>query len=697
MKKRYLFFLAGCLALLACQLNPLENRSWDVDVLAPLAYSEVDLKDLVNDSSLLTTGDDGLLTLVYRDTLASQRLGEYVAFSDTPTLRVFRLDTLELSTDTVKQKFTLAELAQQLADDGNILGTLILLNDGNIFPVVPATPGLSSGQINIDGSDFFEYADLKSGQLVLGITNEFPVDLDSVIIEIKNANLPGLPLVRDTFPVIPTRTSVTKTYDLSGREVESALQGELVRMDLQQADSVLINLEDYIEVSIVAEKMQARSATAIFPPQVLLDESRVNIYDLTTDYGEDIELTRMLVRSGKIRAETESTVEDSVQLSYRLTSANNPLGQVPGVAFKLLPAPPGGSSVQVVEDDLGGFLIDLSAGDSAFNLLEDQVLVELLESGNLVSLDQNDSVKILFSLQEIIPTYVEGYLGQAVYELSDTEPLDVFSQLDAELLRVSTPRAFVTFANSVGAEADLTIRDLSAINQSSGESRRLATEAFLAGPLRLQAPLLPDTQGVATRRIEILPENSNFADFLNLQPDQVRYDLLLRFNPDGRPPFPNFATDNSQLAAYLDIEVPLRGQARGVELRDTVEVDFGETDLGRVGEGTFTLLLENDYPLGGTVTAFLVDEGGNQLLSLADSQPLIAGQLRADGSVGQPGITAFDVTLSREVLDRALSEGQRLILRYRLSTEPAGEEVRLYGNHRIRAKLTGEFAYRVEP
>ncbi|MEL7341654.1 MAG: hypothetical protein AAGM67_14335, partial [Bacteroidota bacterium] len=268
MSKIYLFLLAFCATLLvhSCRLNPAEGLRWDTDLLAPIAKSEVGISDLIPDS-LTQVGSDQLVSLILRDTFASTRLIDLVELPDTSVDITVSLDSLVLASDTISQSITLAEIARQLEAQGNAAGALILSNQGGTLPFVPAVEDIGSGPIEIDASDFFQSAVLDSGELVLSIQNELPLAIQNVILNVSNQNLPGPAIVVDTFAIINPSQTVTRSYDLAGKQIESQLVGELVNLDIAAGLLVPIDTNDFIQVRLIAQNLQAKTATAVFPEQ----------------------------------------------------------------------------------------------------------------------------------------------------------------------------------------------------------------------------------------------------------------------------------------------------------------------------------------------------------------------------------------------------------------------------------------------
>ena len=681
----------------ACRLNPVENLSWDTDLLVPIAFTELGVLDALPDSSLLTVEADQLLALVYRDTLASARLADFVEFPDTSLDLSIKLDTLSLDSDTISQRLTLADLARQLSADGDPTGALILANHGNTLPIVPETPGLSSGVIPVDASEFFEFAELDSGELVLTIDNQFPLNLFNVIFRIENANLPGPPIVLDTFTLIGQYSSVTRTYDLAGQQIGSELEAELVNLDIGAGLFVPIDTTDYIELSLIAQNLQAKTATAIFPAQTILDTVRETRYLFGGEFA-DVQITKLKVKAGRIRAETISTVEDSVRFRYRLPGAVNSLGETPTVDIKLDPAPAGGISTQIEEATLEGFTLDLSQGGLSFNTLQEQIRVDLLYSGKLVTLDQTDSVLVSFGLVEVEPVYIEGYIGRNTFTFTGSEAIDFFDDLDFSRLRLSAATAAVTFSSSIGVDAAVEVRAFDAVG-AGGERVTLTGTPLVAGPFLVQGPSLPDTFGEVASPLRLDPGNSNILSFINVLPRRIDYDLEVETNVTGQPgQYTNFATDQSQLTAFLDFRLPLEGIVEGFTLEDEVPVDFGESSRPEaVTQARLRLILENPFPVQVQVEAGLYRADGTALQSLASGTLIPAGIPNASGYVDQPGQEVIELTLSGPELDRVLAEASTARFRFVLDTRPAGQAVGFYADYKIKARLSGQFTYTLEP
>ncbi|WNJ18496.1 hypothetical protein [Pontibacter sp. G13] len=689
-------FMASVLFWTGCQLNPVKDIGWNADVLAPLAYSRVDIFQAVQDSSLLETGPDDLLQITYRDTLVEINLAEIIELPDTGKDFSVRLDTLTLDSDTVAQQFTLGQLAQQLANDGNIFAGVIIANHGGTLPAIPNFPGLSSGAVPVDASEFFTTATLSEGTLSLTLDNQFPLDLANVTFEIRNLGMAGPPLVSDVFDTLRAGTSETRAYDLAGKTLLGDLEGELVNMDLVGGNNVPVDTTDYVEIRLAALDMKAQTATAVFPGQVILDTLQETRYSFGEEFS-DVRLTKLKVRTGTIRAIATSTVEDTLLFRYGLPSAVNDQGETPSVELKLDPAPSGGVINQTRTATLEGFTLDMTGTEIGYNTLLEEVFIELPYSGNLITLEETDSVVVTFELVDIEPIYVEGYLGQQQLAYSGSEAVDFFDDLDLDRLYLSDANAALTFENSMGLDASLVIRDLSASNSETGESIKLSGSPLVAGPIHIPGISAPDTFNAAYTTLELNSQNSNIVRVINVLADEISYELEAETNisnPNGE--YINFATEDSRLAAYLDLEIPVKGLVEGFKLADTVLVDFGsDIDLTRIDGGMLRLIVDNGFPFEVELQASLYTEDFTELVPISQDGLVEAATVENSGRVESPVQSVIEQTYSSEDLTLAIDQAKYLVFEAKMRTRPSEEEVAIFADYELLVKLVGQFSYQV--
>lgn len=677
-----------------CGLTTLTELKWDTEWILPIASSESGLDNLIQDTTL-ATNSEGLFALVFRDTLASIKLTDLVNFPGFDLGFTVRLDSISLNPDTITQQITLEEVADQLIDDGNIIGQLIKNSDSSSLPLVPGVPGLSSGEIPIDASGFFEFAKIDSGFLDLTINNNWPLSLENVVLEIRNATLTGPPLVRDTFPLIPAGTSRMGSYDLAGAEIESQLVGELVNLDIKDSTNVYIEIAKAIEVVIVARDLRAEEANAVFPAQTIFEQEESRFYT----FGEGnsaVRITDLEIKSGQITANSTTTIEDSLLTLYRIDNAVNSMGQQPEVSLKILPAPAGGVRNQTSVQDLGGFSIDMTNGGTSYSQLQDYFRADLLFSGKLVNIDKEDSLLVQFAVAELIPTYAAGYFGSDSYQFEGDIIVNWRDGLNLGRIKFSDPKATLILANGLGIDGNMEIVDLTATNSRTNESARLTTGALLAGPLTLERPQLPDTFGIAETQLEFRKDESNIVEVLEKEVDELHYDLRLQTNPDQNPlNFDDFASDQSAITAIVDLEVPLDGVLETLLLEDTVQLTPTSTEDIPAESGTIRLVLDNDYPLVGVASAEIEDANGAVIYVLADAFRIEGAIPNAAGRTDNPARSVLDLEITKTQLEEILETGARVVYRYQLDTRPANRDVKFYSDYKITTKITVQFPFQV--
>ena len=204
MKKIDLIILILLSTLFSCK-HELEKPSWDVNLLAPLIKSTLSIENIVGDSSV-QVNPDSTISIVYRTNLYQFSLDSLIAIPDTNIIKVSKLDSLTLSTQSVVYPITLADVARS---DTTGIGTIILMNHGNILPIPPLS-GLSADSIDIDANQFFQTATVQSGYLDVKIENGFPININNLIYQLRNKSDASV-VVQDTFISIPTGTVIASS------------------------------------------------------------------------------------------------------------------------------------------------------------------------------------------------------------------------------------------------------------------------------------------------------------------------------------------------------------------------------------------------------------------------------------------------------------------------------------------------------
>ena len=684
------------LSLSGCKWDINDPVSWNVDVLAPIARSTVTLADAINDSTLLTEDSSGTLVLVLRDTLVDLTLEDILEIPDTTYIQRFDLESFRLGDQSFGQQVTLGSIARTLIQQGNIVGGVILLNQGNTLPLLPASTGLQTGAVGVDASTLFEEALLDEGEIEITISNQLPIDLNNVSFELRN-QVAGNVLLSGFIFSLPAGGNEIRTFDLSGQLVESNLEAALLNLDVPESMDVPIDTTDFIEFSFTARNLQAREATAIFPAQTV-DSSSLPFEYTFTGANSEVEIRKAKIQSGRIEANVVSTIGDTVEVIYQLSSANLN-GVVPEVIARLNPALPGQNFIFTEEIDLAGYELDFTQEGTTVNTLSQFYKINLIYSGNLVSIDQQDSVFLQVGLRDIKPDYLEGFFGRGNLDVSGIQAFSGLGDIQVDRLDLVNPRVRLIFENSLGISLQGTIRSLSAQNANTPIATPLSSTLF-ASPLSIEGPQLPDTQSVVTSTFVFTPQNSNIPELIRLLPNQISYDVGIAYNPVNASQVTpvNFATKEGAVKGIVEFELPLEGSLTGLVFTDTSSLSFSlSEDSTQLNSGRLSLQFDNGFPLEVGVFAAILDENGNFLESLTEGEIIAAAQVDSAGIVTEPTFSEISKDFSKAQLQRVINRGSMVIFNYRINSQPSNRSVRMQSDYQVEARLVGNFSYQLNP
>ncbi len=684
------------LILTSCRFKPREGLNWEQNLVAPLVKSRISIEDILTDSSVVHVNPDNSMQIVYRNTLTELFLSDYLVVPDTSVGSKITLDSLSLATDTLEQDLTLGQMARALKENGDPAGDFILNNHGNTIPWFQDIVGQSSPDIEIDASAFFEEADLISGQMVVEIINNLPVSISNVVFNLRNDTIAFDTLVRKTIAVIPPNTTAVESASLAGKTVYSKMAAQLENLDLTAPlfQPIPIDTNDYVRFRIIVKDLSASRATAVFPAQRVLDDFGRIRYD----FGDDLAITRLKVGSGELRIRAFSTIQDTIQFSYKLPTAIKD-GLPVSVQERLIPDPVADTAGANIVFDLEDYYIDLTVNGDSTNLFPYHLTGDLIYSGVKQTMDLSDSIDLFYGLFEIKPSYIEGYLGKQLFAFDDSVELDFFDAIQGGSIALEKPEVTLTILNSIGVDGELKINSLNGHNSRTGQTVAL-TGAAVTTPVEVLGPRLPNVGQALLTKIDFNSGNSNINDLLNLLPDRIDFNMDVEVNKYGNPGLlDNFATNESRFSAFLDMQVPLHGIADQLILQDTVVVNISEGTMPEgIEGGELNLIVSNDFPFEAAVQMYFRDAVGNIIDSLFTSgnQVVPAGQVDQNGIVQAPGESTIFAGFDKERLDQIRLRSTEAIIRFSLSTKPDNTPVKIYTSYGIDFHLVGDFIYNVD-
>ncbi|MCH8905291.1 MAG: hypothetical protein IIA45_15440 [Bacteroidetes bacterium] len=683
MKRLFLLLFAGSLLFsLSCR-HKLEKTSWEVDVLAPLVKTTLSIDNIVADSTLQINADNSI-SIVYQQTLYDYNLASFIQPYDTTIERTFKIDSLSLAKKSLTFTYSLGDIANNVGP----AGTLIILNNLKMLTILPIS-GIALSDIDVSAQDFFETATLKTGFMDIEIKNELPTDVANVRFEFSN-KVQGNVLIRDTFPLILSGTSMKQTYDLSGKTVEGSLVAKIVNLDVVGTVSpVLIDTSKALIITLTVYDLTVFKATAIFPAQDLINDKNHEVLEM-----DSLKFTRMRIKSGFIKTEIYSTAEDTVYFTFALPGAIKN-GQSFKKVVKADPAPPNGTTHVNLFHDFSGYDVDLTGSDgSKLNYLYRELSVRIDSTGKTVTLSLQDSFRVIMGIVQLVPDYAVGYFGQDTVNVGPASvDIDVFDAVKSGTIDLENVIMSLEIDNGLGLDGTIEFKNIEAVNTKDAKSKTL-TYSGVTMPFPITGAT--DNPLTSSKNVIILDNsNSNSNELISLLPDKFNYELTLTTNPAGYT-LNNFGYASSNLSTNLNIEIPLSFISDKLKLSTVAKFSLDQIKKPeKLKDGTLRLIVDHGFPLDAYIDLYLLNKSGNIIDSLISPMVIKAASLNGSGKVDTKRQTILVYIISKNKMAKLLQTKQ-IRFNIEFSTVPANTYVKIYSDYSSDLKLTGDFNFLID-
>ena len=697
-KNHLLFVLAAFFSLLSvtsCKYKLKDGINWDSNIVSPLLKSSLTLGDALTDTNIVQTNGDNSITLVLRDTLIDLLLSDLIVVPDTGLRMTVTLDSIKLSQENINERIWLMDLARAAGIDAFIS----LFQGGTTFFPIPAQTALTSDPQDIDASQYFQTATLVGGFLDVQIINKLPTNLTDVIFQLRNRGDFGNTdvLIQDTILSIPKNATVNRSFPMAGKTIESGMVGQLINLNTTEIPTgtpIDTNVQ-YLDLNISIRNLTAATATAVFPEQNVINVTNNG----TFNFGNGIKITKLSAKAGEINIQAFNTINDTLYFTYRLISAENIYGDIPFVSSILPPGTIANPSVIDESFPLGGYSIDMTLKGDSVNKFAQQLVGTLKYSGNLNTMTLQDTISVLYQLRYIDPSYVEGYLGLITETFQEGLSFDFFDPILGGLLNLPEAKMTMVLENSVGMDGELVINGIQAINTRTNQSLNLGGPA-LSGRITIPGPRLPNVGQTISSTIELNNQNSNIDQFFGMMPDSLYIDMEVVANGNANPALlDNFATDQSRISAFMDLEVPLYGLADAIVIQDSLDLDMTSINLNKdIKSGSLKLFVENYFPFEVETQIFFFNDNGimiDSLIHSGDKGIIPAGIIGANGVVNAPTKGEVSSFFDEYRMTKLRTGAKTAIIRFKISTKPANTSIRVYADYRVDFTLVADFTLNI--
>lgn len=684
-KTFYFLSFISSLAFFGC-FKELDGVSWETEIVTPLAKTSLSIEDLLDDTTSVKKDQNNHITLVYREKIYSYSnpLDSLVNIQIRPLIKDVTLESLELSSQNFGSNITLGEI---LANDP--LYQLFFPDQTTVpnnFIGTTFAPSIAPTQIDI--TNILQSAILTEGTLSLELDNQLPLDLTSLDFIITNTNS-NIQIYSGTYN-LPANSSITDQIDLAqalnGQSIEGNITVEIANISAETPPgepTLFIDYSDYFNASIVIDNLKVSEATAIFPAQNLVDaRDTVGLLGMG-----DVELIMAKIKKGRVSTTVRSTVEADMEMEYYIPSAT-----LNGDVFNFLadvPAAPSGGFYEFDEDfPYDNYIFDFTGQDGTLtNTFYNELFARIDSTGELIYLSLDDTLSMEIRVEEMTPSYVEGYFGQENLIIpADTIDIEFFKSISSGGVEFRDANINLVIENGMGIDGNLTINSLKAINSSTGQTYDFPplSPFNISEATNLQTGFIPSTESI---------DIPNAVNLVNILPDQIIYDISGALNPNGNTPtYNDFLYEDAELNTFLEIEIPMELKASKLQLIDTITFnDDVISSPEEIEEGTLRFIINNNFPYDATLTAFFMGPTSIVKDSLVSSTIITSGNQINPNGPAQSIESILEFAVDGNKLQNILASTQiKLIVTF---DSPGTDYGKIYSTNTLDVQVTADFKY----
>lgn len=665
---KYLFYIGIIFLFIFGCRHELERPSWNTDIIIPIASSNLNITNIIPDSSS-EIDEDGLISLVFQQKFIDINLDTLIQIDAIADEQTNTLANASFADVVIADTVTIGETINELP-----LGT-ILLPDGSTNNI-PAISGIANGDtINIDASEYFETMTLYKGTLIVEIMNGYPTDISNIDISLINVSDQTI-IGNFIFPLIPSGETIADSISIAGQTIDENLLGILNNMDVNASNGpVLIDYTDAIITTITLADIGITEATAIFPEQQLTETLKEHSFDLGIAQVDEISIAE-----GTVKVNVLSTLPNG-KMIYNIPSLTK--NGVPFSSGDMIIPEATNSNLTTFSFDFEGYILDLSGqegriGGDTVNTIYTESYTFIDYTGTLEEINQTDSFYSFLEF-DIIPEYATGYIGQDTLiigpEIIET---NLFDFIESGNIDLQSARMNIELNNFIGADAAIQINNLSALNNNT-EVAAVFDNTNIHNIDRATLSASNNTITPTFTKIEIDVDN-----MLEILPDKINTSATFYINPNGQSITKDFLYPEYTFDANINLNVPLNIIANKLTFIDTTEINLPNEESYEIEE--IYLIVKNGFPFDADIELVLLDEN-NLVIDTLEINTIIYA-----ASIDENNIAINPTNNTIELDYNSFENAHQLITISKLTTIPINEYVSLYSSYEINFNLSAKIS-----
>lgn len=623
--KKILFITLTTLLLFACK-HELEKPTWDVDVIVPIAHTNMSINNLLPDSELNFTEDNnGFITLVYEEALFNVDYDSLLILETTSEETIIKIDSVDFKDVIIEHIITIGSVINELP-----FGSILFPNGSQRD--IPTIEGvIQNDTINIDASEYFESMTLFNGMLNIELRNGYPTDISNVSFSIYNATNQNLIATFST-SLIESGETYNDSVSVAGESLDYLMIGIINNMDVDASNgSVPINYTDAITTKISITEIKIMQATAYFPNQLLHEEKVEESFELGR-----ARLTEIGIKTGSVIINAVSTLPDTGTIIYTIPS----LTKNEEIFETVVKIPPNinGEPTQFTYS-FDGYVMDLTGkegrdGGDTVNTIYATLEAYLDSTGELETINKVDSF-YLFNEYFFIPEYAKGYVGKDTLTIGpEIIETDMFDFIQSGSIDLKNAEISIAIDNYIGADASFQINNLSALNDEV-EVNALIDNNFMHF---IERATLLEQNNINPTNTKI---NIEANEMLSIFPNKINTNATFYLNPNGQSAIKDFIFPEYPMEVNLALEIPLSLIANELTFTDTNELQIERTtdiDIEKI-----YITIENSLPFSANLSLILLDESNNIIDTLIYNSTVLQAQLDANNIVTNSETTSIEM------------------------------------------------------
>jgi len=672
---RKLFYILICTILLYSCKNELETPTWEIDMIVPIAHSEMNISDMiteVNSNNISSSiASDSLVSLIFSQEIMDMNFDTLVKIDAITDEQTHTLDSASFADVVISDTATIGETINEIP-----LGTIIFPNGStNSIPGIPNV--VNEDTVNVDASEYFETMTLYKGMLIIEIINGYPTDISNInmsLINSTNLNVIGT----FSFPIIPSGTSAKDSISIAGQTLDENIAAILHNIDINASNGpVLINYEDAIITKITVADIGITEATAIFPEQQLTENLKEHSFEMG-----NAQIKEIGIKSGTVKINVLSTLPNG-KMIYNIPSLKK--NGVPFTSGDMIIPEATSLELTTFEFDFEGYILDLTGkegriGGDTVNTIYTEAYTFIDYTGELVTINHADSFYSYIEF-DLTPEYAIGYLGQDIIEFGpDQQEINIFDKISGGTLSLEQANLSLLIENFIGADANVVLNDFNTSNTITGET--VSANASILGSVYNinRATLTGGGLPINPTNTEIILDAK---EMMEIFPNYINTHSNLYLNPNGEQSTLDFLYPEFPIKASLNLDIPLSFIANNLSFSETMDANLSSDDELEVDELYITI--KNGFPLNSTIDIILLDEYNNVIDTLIDDKWITSGNINSENRVISPSETMITITNTN------YNNVKKIKVAANFSTASLTEHVNIYSYYTLDLSLSSKF------